>query len=162
MHRTIVITLTLLAVVFIYPSMIPAGDPHRDYLKNKEETEIRLSGHIQKILSAEMNGIQKGMTMLAIAIPAGHWDDIAGTAEKMKESYLMNRKLSHEEREELHHSLPPGFQALDREFHDTAGLLRQAAGAHKRELVTAYFCKLNETCVTCHSLYAAKRFPDFK
>ena len=162
MNKPVVITLTLLAVIFMYQSAIPAGEAHKDHVSDKGESDIRLSINLQKILSAEMNGIQKGMTVLAVAIPAGHWEEIAQTAAQMKDSYIMNKKLSHDEREALHHSLPPGFRALDSEFHDTAGLLRQAAREHNKDLVTSYFCKLNETCVACHSIYAAKRFPDFK
>jgi len=162
MNRTLVIALTLLAVVFASASVILSGEKHRDHVSGKGETELSLSKNIKRILSAEMNGIQKGMTVLAIAIPAGHWDDIAQTAGQMKESYIMNRKLTTKEREELHHSLPAGFQALDHEFHETAGLLKKAAAERNKELVHSYFCRLNETCVQCHSQYATKRFPDLK
>jgi len=162
MNRTLIIMLTLLAVIFASYSVTPAGEKHRDHLSGKGETELSLSRNVKRLLSAEMNGIQKGMTVLAIAIPAGHWDQIAQTAGQMKDSYIMNRKLSPKEREELHHSLPAGFQALDRVFHETAGLLKKAASEHNIEMVNSYFCKLNETCVQCHSLYAAKRFPDLR
>ncbi|MEW6600416.1 MAG: cytochrome c [Nitrospirota bacterium] len=161
MNRTLIIV-TLLFVVFVIASVITAGQEPPARMTINNETEIRLSPHIKKILSAEMNGIQKGMTVLAIAVPAGHWDEIVQTAGQMKDSYIMNRKLSAKEMEELHHSLPAGFQKLDREFHDTADLLKQAAGEHDKEKVTTYLCRLNQTCIQCHSAYAAERFPGLR
>jgi hypothetical protein len=127
-----------------------------------EKSEIHLSKPVRRLLSAEMNRIQNGMTNLAIAIPAGKWGEIAQTSEKMSEGYIMKQKLSKEQMKEFNESLPDGYKVINDEFHKTAGQLIHAAKEHNGRLVNSYFLKLNETCIKCHAKYAKKRFPGFK
>ncbi len=128
----------------------------------KERSGIHLSKPVRRLLSAEMNRIQNGMTNLAIAIPAGKWGEIAQTSKKINEGYIMKQKLSKEQMKEFNASLPNGYKKIDDEFHKTAGQLIHASKERDGWLVNSYYSKLNQTCIKCHARYAKKRFPGFK
>jgi hypothetical protein len=130
--------------------------------KINEGSEIKLLRKTHRALTAEMNALQNGMTNLAIAIPAGRLGEIAETAKKMKEGYIMKEVLSKEQMEEFKSSLQKGYTEIDREFHEILGKLSDSAQKKDREHVNYYYYKLTENCVRCHAMYAGKRFPDFK
>ena len=156
----IIIAITSLSVASLAAFSVPEG--FTEEVEDKNNSAFHMSNKIRRVLAAEMNAIQNGMTNLVIAIPAGHWNDIVETAKKMNEGYIMKKKLSKEEQEQFQYSLPQGYREIDREFHGAAGKMIQAADKHDIELVTVYFYNLSETCIRCHSIYAKKRFPDFK
>ncbi len=123
---------------------------------------INLPDDLRELLSAEMRAIQKGMEELVSAVASGAWSEIKRIAGSIEASYIMKQKLSNAQMEQLHHTLPPGFQALDRAFHETAGRLARAAERRDGQLANFYFYKLNESCVQCHRTYARERFPGFE
>ena len=127
-----------------------------------EKTEIQLSKKVRRLLSAEMNRIQNGMTNLVIAVSAGKWDEISLVSGKMEKGYIMRQKLTREQREEFNSSLSEGYKKINNEFHEILSHLIRAAGEHDGLLVNSYFSRLNETCIRCHAKYAKKRFPGFK
>ncbi len=108
---------------------------------------------------AEMLAVQDGMKSLIPAISSGNWQAIADTARVIHDSYIMKLRLSKSQVEELHRSLPVGFLELDHSFHHSAGMLAHAAEQKNADVVNFYFFKLNEACVSCHSKFAAHRFP---
>lgn len=156
MVKTAIRAIIASAAVCIFPFVVSAGG------EEKGLYEIPLPKKIHRVLSAEMNRVQNAMTNLAIAVPAGHWEDIIETAGKMKEGYIMETKLSKEEMEEFNNALPPGYRALDREYRDAAGRLRDASEKRDSEQVIFHFYKLTESCIRCHAKYATKRFPGLK
>jgi len=58
--------------------------------------------------------------------------------------------------------LPKHFLNLDEKFHYYSGMLAHVFAKKKPVLISFYFSKMSETCVSCHSLYATKKFPSFK
>ncbi len=152
------VLLALCALVYL---VMPAAAAYAE--KDPEEkSEIHLSKPVRRLLSAEMNRIQNGMTNLAIAVPAAKWSDIAQISQKMKEGYIMMQKLSKEQMKEFNASLPDGYKEINDEFHKTAGQLMHASKESNVWLVNSYYFKLNQTCIKCHAKYAKKRFPGFK
>ncbi len=135
---------------------------HAEKITNHEGPEINISKKLRRILSAEMNATQRSMNNLAIAIPAGHWDDIMENVKKMKEGYIMKKKLSTKQMEDFFGSLPAGYNEIDREFKKTVRDMITAAGEQNSERTNYHYFKLNESCIKCHSKYAKKRFPGFK
>ena len=124
--------------------------------------ELHLSHDLSVLLNREMNKIESGMTKIIPAISAGNWDTITNIAKKIKDSFILKQKITPQQKEELHSSLPKEFIAMDRGFHSTAGKLAHAALDHDGELVNFYFYKLHEKCAMCHAQYASERFPNFK
>jgi len=54
--------------------------------------------------------------------------------------------------------LPPEFIEKDQKFHYPAGMLEYAAKNKKSELIN-FFSEMNESCVSCHTLFATHKFP---
>ncbi len=123
------------------------------------EGGIRLSPELQQLLVREMLAIQKGMQDLVPAIAAGHWTEIAEIGRKIHDSYILRQEMSETQLEELHQALPADFVEMDHAFHHAAGMLAHAAEQKNADVVGFYFFKLNEGCVSCHSKFAAQRFP---
>ncbi len=131
-------------------------------VKSDEHPELRLTQKLHRLLSAEMNAIQNGMTNMAIAVPAGRWNEVAETARKIKKGYIMNKELSEDQMTEFTNSLPPGYIEMEREFMNTAGMLMNAAQDQDKERILSSLHQLNRSCVHCHEKFARKRFPGFK
>ncbi|PCJ38551.1 MAG: hypothetical protein COA81_12905 [Alphaproteobacteria bacterium] len=53
------------------------------------------------------------------------------------------------------------FIKQDQQFHYLAGMLEHAAKAGKPELISFYYSRMTESCVSCHSSYATHKFPAF-
>lgn len=150
--------LTLL--LMLIPSLGYAeGQPHHKRDANISPVEA-LSPELRNLLSQEMLAIQKGMISIIPAYVSGNWQDIETTAENIKNSYLLKQQLSNSQRHELHSLLPDEFIRQDQEFHYRAGMLQHAAKNRKPELVNFYFSKMMESCVSCHTAFAAHKFPD--
>ncbi len=150
----------LLLCIFIVIIMTAADVCAEKNLDGK--SEIHLSKKVRRLLSAEMNRIQNGMTSLVIAVSAGKWNEISLVTGKMEKGYIMKQKLTEEQREEFNSSLPEGYKKINNEFQETLSQIIRAAGEHDGLLVNSYFSRLNKTCISCHSKYAKKRFPGFQ
>jgi len=120
-----------------------------------------LSPELRSLLSQEMLALQSGMMSLIPAIISGKWDAVAATAGKIKNSYILKQKLTKAQGKELHSLLPADFIKQDQQFHYLAGMLEHAAKAAKPELISFYYSRMTESCVSCHSSYATHKFPAF-
>ena len=145
-----------LILAFLAPLPGYAEHPVRSPLPTDQ---LHLSPELAQLIKQEMNAIQKGMQSLLPAIASGYWEEVANIGEKIQRSYIMKQKLTPTQVEELHHVLPPAFQELDQSFHHSAGMLAHAAKMKNPDVVTFYFYKLIDTCVACHTKFAANRFP---
>ena len=121
-----------------------SGPTTTNYVNAGEDREegFQLSRKLRRILSAEMNAVQNGITNLSIAVPAGRWNEISETAGKMKETYILKRKLSKSEIDELNKSFPAGYRELDSAFTKSAAMLAKAAEEHNGEQVSLFFNSL--------------------
>jgi hypothetical protein len=122
---------------------------------------IKLSPDTAELLVKEMRELQAGMNKIVPALVAGKWQEIVSIGNQMKDSYIMKKSLTREQMHELHMSLPEDFQKLDHSFHESAGLLAQAASKKNHEQASYYYFKMTEACVNCHTLYATHKFPEF-
>ncbi len=135
-----------------------SGDHHESAEKNNHSS-LELSSGVVDLLNQEMRGIEGGMQSILPAISAGDWEEIATISQKIKASFILKQKLTKEQRQELHRTLPADFVAMDQYFHLTAGKLAKAAHQQDSELVSFYYYKLHNQCAKCHTKYAAERFP---
>ena len=146
---------------FFSVSQASEVEQHENH-KAEKRSEFHLSNDLKAILNQEMNEIEGGMKKIIPAISAGDWGTIVDIAKNIQDSFILKQKLTQEQIEELHHSLPAEFIEMDHSFHSTAGKLVHAAHQHDGELVNFYFYKLHSQCINCHSKYATERFPNFK
>ena len=151
----------LIAVCCFIPLQALAEDVPNHRSSDASNQEFRLSPELRQLLVAEMVAVRDGMMSLIPAISSGNWTEVAEISMKLHDGYIMKQKLSKSQIEELHHSLPVGFQELDHSFHHSARMLADAADAKNADVVNFYFFKLNEACVSCHSKFAIHRFPGF-
>ncbi len=160
MRRTV-----LIIVVLCITGIMCSVFTHKGRAGEAKDTvvaEINISKKLRRVLSAEMNSVQQAITGLSIAIPAGKWNEIAETAGKMNNGYIMKKRLSKGEMAEFNRAVSEDYQSIDREFHEMTDQLMKAAKSRRGEQVNFYFYRLTETCIQCHAQYAKKRFPDFK
>ena len=118
-----------------------------------------LSHDIRNLLSQEMQSLQSGMMSIIPAYISGNWNEIETTAGKIKSSYILKQSLTENQVKELHSVLPHEFIEMDRRFHYLAGMLEHAAKSKKPELINFYFSEMNESCVSCHAIFATHKFP---
>jgi hypothetical protein len=122
---------------------------------------IQLSPALLDLLKSEMREIAGGVQMIAVSLATADWKTVQETSTKIKASYIMEKRLTPAQAEELEKALPEHFKQLDAEFHHRAEKLAAAASAHDSELATFHYSRLVESCTQCHSAYATKRFPGF-
>ena len=120
---------------------------------------LHLSPGLTRLLQQEMQAIQQGMQSLIPAIVSGNLEAVAETGDKIQHSYIMKQQLTTEQLQELQ-QLPPAFRELDQSFHRSAGMLAHAARMKNVDVMNFYFYKLTDTCVACHTRFAANRFPE--
>ncbi|MCB1697909.1 MAG: cytochrome c [Halioglobus sp.] len=122
---------------------------------------IELSPGLLELLREEMREIAAGIQTVPLSLVSANWQSIVETSTKIQASYIMERKLTEAQVNELKQALPEHFKQLDAEFHQRAVRLGAAASAHDAELVSFEYSRLIETCATCHAAYANLRFPGF-
>ena len=153
----IIIRIALLAILI--PAISYGGDKHnREGNENAVGVEA-LSRDLRDLLSQEMQALQSGMMSIIPAYISGNWGEIETTAGKMKSSYILKQSLTESQVKELHSVLPHEFIKKDQRFHYLAGMLEHAAKNKKVELINFYFSEMNESCVSCHTIFATHKFP---
>ena len=118
-----------------------------------------LSPELRALLSKEMIAVQEAMMAIIPAYSSGDNTEVASIARQIKDSFILQQKLTEEQKKELHTKLPEDFLQLDQRFHYNAGMLQHAAEMNKTELVSFYFSQLSEACAGCHARFATHRFP---
>jgi hypothetical protein len=154
------ISIALLAILL--PTMSYAEDVHKHEEHIKASGVEALSPDFRKLLSEEMKALQGGMMSIIPAYISGNWSEIETTAQKIKNSYILKQSLTESQVKELHSVLPPEFIEKDQRFHYLAGMLEHAAQSKKPELINFYFSEMNESCASCHAVFATHKFPALK
>jgi hypothetical protein len=154
--------LSFLVFLLLFNSPISYAEEKHTKMKTDDLSNIEsLSPELRELLKKEMNALQKGIISIIPAYISGDWKEIEDISLKMKNSYILKQNITEKQMKELHSSLPNEFIKKDKEFHYLAGMLNHAAKNKKIELISFYFAKLGESCVSCHSQYATHRFPKF-
>lgn len=120
-----------------------------------------LPPELRELFRLEMAALQGAMLELLPAVIAGDWGTIGRIAGEIRSGFVLSRRLTEAQREELHRVLPPSFLERDGDFHRLADGLEAAARGRSPELTSFYVYRLVEGCVGCHSRFAQERFPAF-
>ena len=146
-------------LLILLPTISYAEEKHKHKeLENTSGVEA-LSHDLRSLLSQEMQALQSGMMSIIPAYISGNWNEIETTARKIKNSYILKQGLTESQAKELHSVLPEEFIEKDKRFHYLAGMLEHAAKNKKPELMNFYFSEMNESCVSCHTVFATHKFP---
>lgn len=118
-----------------------------------------LSAPLRSAFLAEMQHLDAGLQRAVSALARADWPTLERTAHEIRGSFILEQRLTAEQRAELHRVLPAPFLALDRDFHALAERLAAAARAGDAELAAVWAYRLTDACVACHAQHAPERFP---
>ncbi|BAV34433.1 hypothetical protein SCL_2144 [Sulfuricaulis limicola] len=121
----------------------------------------RLTPKLQKLFAEEMIAVQAASQQILAGLAAGDHASVAKQAQAIHDSFILDKKLTAQDRRDLETALPPAFLELDGTFHRLAAKLADAARHKDRDLQTYYFGRMVESCQTCHSQYATDKFPAY-
>jgi len=151
----------LLATIFVVGSL-SLGTVHSFAAESRAPHQnVQLSPDLLNLLRAEMLEIAGGVQSIALSLATADWESIQETSTRIRDSYIMEKKLTPAQAKELEKKLPGHFKQLDAEFHQRADRLGVAATTHDLEIVAFRYSRLLESCALCHSTYARSRFPGF-
>lgn len=154
--------ISIAILIILWPTISYAEDAHKHEEHTKASGVELLSPDLRGLLSKEMSALQDGMMSIIPAYISGNWGEIEATAKNIKSSYILKQSLTESQIKELHSVLPPEFIEKDQRFHYLAGMLEHAAQSKKPELINFYFSEMNESCTSCHAVFATHKFPALK
>jgi len=148
--RTIVLILTLM----ISFAGRAAPDAHNAPAATSDSVNAmaRLPPKLQKLLTEEMIAINTASQKIVAALASGDSAAVAQQAQGIHDSFILEKKLSREDREALENALPEGFLALDAMLHGRALRLAIVAQHGDLELENFFFGRMIEACQDCHSV----------
>lgn len=121
----------------------------------------KLTPKLKKLLAEEMCAVNQASQQIVAALAAGDHAAVATSAQQIHDSFILEKKLTDKDKRDLEAAVPPAFLELDGAFHATAAKLAETARHKDVELQAYYFGRMLEMCQTCHSRFAADRFPAF-
>ena len=121
----------------------------------------RLTPKLQKLFAEEMIAVQAASQQILIGLAAGDHASVAKHAQAIHDSFILDKKLTAQDRKDLEAALPRAFLELDGAFHQLAMKLAEAARHNDMDLQTYYFGRMVESCQICHSQYATDKFPAY-
>ncbi len=137
------------------------GGPGNTWALESGPVAPRLTPKLQKLFAEEMIAVQAASQQILAGLAAGDHASVAKHAQAINDSFILDKKLTAQDRKDLEAALPPAFLELDGAFHQLAAKLAEAARHKDRELQTYYFGRMVESCQTCHSQYATDKFPAY-
>lgn len=121
----------------------------------------RLPPKLQKLLTEEMVAINIASQKIVAALVSGDSAAVAQQAQGIHDSFILEKKLSNEDREALEEALPEGFLSLDAMLHGRAQRLAIVAQHDDLELENFFYGRMIETCQDCHTRFAPGKFPGY-
>lgn len=122
----------------------------------------KLTDKLRQLLQEEMRAVQGGMTSIHSAIVMGQHESVAENAQQIHDSFILQQKLTEQDRKDLMSAVPKGFIKLDKEFHKLAASLAEASRDKDTKEQHKLFSKMTGNCIQCHSKYVSDRFPGIK
>jgi len=119
----------------------------------------KLTPKLRDLLREEMRSVSQAVAQIATAIATGSHGTVADAAQKIHDSFILERKLTAKDKADLERAVPAEFLALDGAFHQTAAKLAEVARHRDSELETFYFGRMLDQCQSCHGRFATDRFP---
>ncbi|MEQ5813975.1 hypothetical protein J3362_00555 [Marinobacter sp. NFXS11] len=124
-----------------------------------EPVTPKLTEKLDRLLREEMRSIQSAMGQIHSAIVMGQHGIVANHAEQIHDSFILQQKLTEQDREDLMSTVPKGFIDLDKEFHQLSASLAEAGRGKNTNEQLRLFTEMTGNCVQCHSTYVSDRFP---
>lgn len=108
-----------------------------------------------------MQQISDAMGPLTTAIATGDHDMAQHLGIAIRDSFILKKSLTPQDKQDLLGAVPAEFVEIDREFHRLANKLAGAAAKKDSELQEVYLSKMVASCIACHRQFAQDVFPGF-
>lgn len=127
-----------------------------------EPVTPKLTDKLSRLLQQEMRAVQGGMTTIHSAMVMGQHESVAKNAQQIHDSFILQQKLTEQDRKDLMSAVPKGFIRLDKEFHKLAAALAEAGRNRDTKAQHRVFSEMTGNCIQCHGKYVSDRFPGVK
>lgn len=127
-----------------------------------EPVTPKLTDKLSRLLQQEMRAVQGGMTAIHSAMVMGQHESVAENAQQIHDSFILQQKLTEQDRKDLMSAVPKGFIKLDKEFHELSASLAEAGRNENTGEQLKLFSEMTGNCIQCHSTYVSDRFPGVK
>ncbi|PPK50378.1 cytochrome c [Marinobacter persicus] len=124
-----------------------------------EPVTPKLTDKLSRLLQEEMRSVQTAMGTIHSGMVMGQHEAVATNAQKIHDSFILQQKLTDQDRKDLMSAVPKGFIKLDKEFHKLAASLAEAGKNQNTAEQREIFDKMTGNCIQCHSQYVSDRFP---
>lgn len=121
----------------------------------------RLTAKVRGLLVEEMNAILIASSMMQAALVRGEWQKVAEQADGIRDSFILKKALTPEDRKSLRAAVGDAFITRDQAFHKLAGELAEAARAGDYTVQARLYGDMIVACTECHRRYATDRFPGY-
>jgi len=118
-----------------------------------------LTQKLDRLLREEMRSVQAAMGRIHTAMVMGDHESVAENAQRIHDSFILQRSLTEQDREDLMTAVPPGFIELDRSFHRLSAQLAEAGRTGDTAVEFQVYNRMTRTCLQCHARYVSDRFP---
>lgn len=152
---------SLLSFMLLFCVALPvwAVDTPPDVPPAQGAVTLQLAPKLQALLTEEMIAISAASTKILNALVAGDHGTVAKQAQAIHDSFILEKKLTKQDREAFEKALSPDFVKMDTQFHAKAERLADVARRRDIALEHYYFSRLIDTCQACHRRFATKKFP---
>ncbi|WP_303908385.1 hypothetical protein [Thiohalomonas denitrificans] len=137
------------------------GSSHAAVAEDTDAIGPKLTPRLQQLLTDEMRAVKQAMGHIMNGLITGDHAMVGSQAQQIRDSFILKKELTEEDKKNLMAAASPGFVKLDGSFHEMAGMLVQVATEKHSDLQTYYFGRMVEACQECHSQYATNKFPAF-
>jgi len=121
----------------------------------------KLPVRLRMLLTREMMAVESAMQGMFANLTRGRWDSAAALARRVHRSFVLKQEMTDEERETLKSTVPADFIQMDKQFHEDALELAEAAENRNASKVKRQFAQMTTACVECHRRFATHKFPGF-
>jgi hypothetical protein len=132
------------------------------FASEKSSEITQLSSGLKNLLSQEMIAVDKSMKNIFHHMISANFEELSKEAIGIQNSFILKKKLTKEQKIELHSNVSNEFITLDKQFHVTAGKLANAAEFEDIKEINKYFTQMTNSCIQCHSTFATYKFSNFK
>lgn len=121
----------------------------------------KLTSKLQGLLQKEMVSILEASKRIAEGLVRGEEEKIAKQARGIEASFIMKQSMTEQDQKDLMEALPEDFVQMDKQFHQTASRLADAAEKGDLEAAHAEFSSMLKQCTACHVRFATDRLKGF-
>lgn len=161
MRATKTVALLIAVGLTLFGAVGYAQDSRTLQSQESQGTTLKLTPRVRELLAEEMKAIRHSMDEILDGMISGNSVQVAKAGDQIFDGFILNQKLTIEDRKVLEKALTPEFLELDQKFHQSGMKLAIASVNKDTELQRYHLSNMIAACIECHQKYAAEKFPLF-